>query len=98
VCRAFAYDDSASATLSEQLLEPVAALQSGLTNFGGGVAAFIPGAPPSIPSLQCHHNTSNFRGCSMVAVCRGGEEDKAELVQQENKGRMMVPPQFVKAA
>lgn len=48
VCRAFAYDSSSTATLSEQLTEPVAALKGGLTHLGdamSSVTAFIPGVP-----------------------------------------------------
>lgn len=54
-CRAFAYDSSSTASLSEQLTEPVAALKGGLTHLGGAVTAvtaFIPGMP-SQPSRRC---------------------------------------------
>lgn len=47
VSRAFAYDASSTASLSEQLTEPVAALKGGLTHLGDAVSsvtAFIPGA------------------------------------------------------
>lgn len=49
MCRAFSYDASSSATLSEQLSEPVTALKGGLTHLGdamSSVTAFIPGVPP----------------------------------------------------